>query len=67
MASRNKKKSNSSRNGGPKKPSPTAQILEQVELLVALHEEQSEQKASGEPLGKADNSAMVDDLSLIHI
>ncbi len=47
MSSRNKRKSkssksNSGQHNSQKKPSPTAQILEHVEWLIALHEERGE-------------------------
>lgn len=55
-----KKKSNSSRSSAHKTPSPTAQILEHVELLVALHEEQYEPGGSSTA---SDTTALVDDIS----
>lgn len=63
MSSRNQKKSKNSGSQEPKKPSPTAQILEHVELLVALQEELSEQNGSAQLSATPDTSAMVDDIA----
>lgn len=64
MSSRNNKKPKSSRSRGQKAqgktPSHTAQILEHVELLVALHGEKNE---SEESLTTADTDALVDTIS----
>lgn len=60
MSSRNKRKSNSAQKSSQKKPSPTAQILENVELLIALHEEQIE---STDSTTSADQSTIAEEIA----